>query len=83
MDQVDAKYRIEAYAYIGDVTSNTVAYEYQVEPWTSINEMNAGKTIADVRYYNVAGQEMTEANGMTIVVTTYTDGSTSAAKVVK
>ena len=83
MDQVDAKYRIEAYAYIGDVTSNTVAYEYQVEPWTSINEMNAGKTIADVRYYNVAGQEMTEANGMTIVVTTYTDGTTSTVKVVK
>ena len=83
MDQVDAKYRIEAYAYIGQVTSNTVAYEYQVEPMTSISEMNAGKTVAGVRYFNVAGQEMTEANGLTIVVTTYTDGTTSTAKVVK
>ena len=50
---------------------------------TAINELTNGKTIASVRYFNVAGQEMTEANGMTIVVTTYTDGTTSAAKVVK
>ena len=50
---------------------------------TAINEMNAGKTIAAVRYFNMAGQEMQEANGMTIVVTTYTDGTTSAVKVMK
>ncbi|MBQ9577316.1 MAG: hypothetical protein IJV11_10605, partial [Muribaculaceae bacterium] len=50
---------------------------------TSINEMNAGKTVAAVRYFNMAGQEMQEANGMTIVVTTYTDGTTSAVKVMK
>ena len=83
MDQVDAKYRIEAYAYIGEVRSNTVAYEYQVEPMTSISEMNAGKTVAGVRYFNVAGQEMQQANGLTIMVTTYTDGSTNVTKVVK
>jgi hypothetical protein len=29
------------------------------------------------------GQEMNEANGITIVVTTYTDGSHSAVKVIK
>ena len=29
------------------------------------------------------GQEMKEANGITIVVTTYTDGSHSAVKVIK
>ena len=45
--------------------------------------MNAGKTVAGVRYFNMAGQEMQEANGMTIVVTTYTDGTTSAVKVMK
>ena len=50
---------------------------------TSINEMMGGKTVASVRYFNVAGQEMQEANGMTIVVTTYTDGTTSTTKVVK
>ena len=50
---------------------------------TSIDEMNAGKTVANVRYFNMAGQEMTQANGMTIVVTTYTDGTTNAVKVMK
>ncbi|MBR5171534.1 MAG: hypothetical protein IKW85_13385 [Muribaculaceae bacterium] len=50
---------------------------------TSIDEMNAGKTVANVRYFNMAGQEMTQANGMTIVVTTYTDGTTNAVKVIK
>ena len=45
--------------------------------------MNAGKTVAGVRYFNMAGQEMPQADGMTIVVTTYTDGTTSAVKVVK
>lgn len=50
---------------------------------TSVNEMMGGKTVAGVRYFNMAGQEMQEANGMTIVVITYTDGTTSATKVIK
>ena len=50
---------------------------------TAIDELTNGKTVAGVRYFNMAGQEMTEANGMTIMVTTYTDGTTSAVKVVK
>ena len=40
-------------------------------------------SVANVRYFNMAGQEMQQANGMTIVVTTYTDGTTSSVKVVK
>ena len=51
--------------------------------YTGIDEMNADKAVAGVRYFNMAGQEMQEANGMTIVVTTYTDGTTSAVKVMK
>ena len=50
---------------------------------TGINEVVDGKQIANVRYFNMAGQEMQEVNGMTIVVTTYTDGTTSSAKVMK
>ena len=50
---------------------------------TGVDEMQAGKTVANVRYYNMVGQEMQEANGMTIVVTTYSDGTTSAVKVMK
>ena len=46
-----------------------------------INDVN--KMVAGVRYYNIMGQEMKEANGITIVVTTYTDGSHSAVKIIK
>ena len=46
-----------------------------------INDTN--KVAASTRYYNIMGQEMTEINGLTIVVTTYTDGSHSAVKVFK
>ena len=48
----------------------------------SVDEL-AAKTVANVRYFNMAGQEMQEANGMTIQVTTYTDGTTNAVKVIK
>jgi len=57
--------------------------EFKTPGKTAINEPVAGKQIAGVRYFNIAGQEMTEANGLTIVVTTYTDGTTSTAKVIK
>jgi len=50
---------------------------------TNVDELNAGKTVANVRYFNVAGQEMAQPEGITIKVTTYTDGSKSAVKVVK
>ena len=80
----DGKYRVEAYAIApGKAKSFEIAYEFVVAPLSGIDEMMSGKTVAGVRYYNMAGQEMTEANGMTIVVTTYTDGTTSAVKVVK
>ncbi len=50
---------------------------------TGVDEINSEKAVAGVRYFNMAGQEMQEANGVTIVVTTYTDGTTSAVKVMK
>ena len=61
--------------------SENIAWLYEVP--SSVNEMNAGKTVASVRYFNVAGQEMAQPSGMTIKVTTYTDGTSSAVKVVK
>ena len=51
--------------------------------FVGVDELNADKAVAGVRYFNMAGQEMQQANGMTIVVTTYTDGTTSAVKVMK
>ena len=82
----DGMHRVEAYAVApGKLPSEQIAYEFVVapEPPTAISEMMTGKTVAGVRYFNLAGQEVTEANGLTIVVTTYTDGTTSAVKVVK
>ena len=51
--------------------------------FVSVDELNAGKTVAAVRYFNVMGQEMAQPSGMTIQVTTYTDGTTTAVKVMK
>ena len=80
----NGKYRVEAYAIAPNkLKSYEIAYEFVVSPLTGIDEMNADKAVAGVRYFNMAGQEMQQANGLTIMVTTYTDGTTSAVKVVK
>ena len=51
---------------------------------SGINELNGFcKQVASVRYYNVAGQEMTRPEGMTIQVTTYTDGTRTATRLIK
>lgn len=80
----EGKYRVEAYAVApGKLPSEEIAYEFRVDPVSGISEMVDGKTISNVRYYNMAGQEMQQAQGLTIIVTTYTDGTTSAVKVIK
>ena len=56
---------------------------FTIDPDTGLSELLEGKTVAGIRYYNMAGQEMAQPEGLTIVVTTYTDGTTNAAKVVK
>ncbi len=75
------------YNYNMGVAINPEGNEYFVYAaqagFTSVDELNAGKTVANVRYFNVMGQEMAQPEGMTIQVTTYTDGTTSAVKVVK
>ena len=50
---------------------------------TSVDELNGSKTVAGVRYYNMAGQEMAQPSGMTIQVTTYSDGTTATTKVIQ
>ena len=80
----NGKYRVEAYAVApGKLPSTEIAYEFVVSPFTGISEMAADKAVACVRYFNMAGQEMQQADGLTIMVTTYTDGTTNAVKVVK
>ena len=51
---------------------------------SGVNDINADKAVAGVKYYNLLGVESREPfAGMNVVVTTYTDGSKSAKKVVK
>ncbi len=67
---------------IDNETGDKYVYAAQAG-FTGLDEVNGGKTVAGVRYFNMAGQEMSEANGICIAVTTYTDGTTSAVKVMK
>ena len=51
---------------------------------TSVNESINGKAIAKVEYFNLAGQRMEQpSTGVTLVVTTYTDGSRTTSKIIK
>ena len=77
-------HNVTAYVVVnGEVTPVATKVITVNNDYTGVNEIANGKAVAGVRYFNMAGQEMTEANGLTIVVTTYTDGTTSAVKVVK
>ena len=77
----DQRIGIQVHYTAGGVTmSSNIVY---LDKHTAVEELNANKTVANVRYFNVAGQEMAQPEGMTIQVTTYTDGTTSTAKVVK
>ena len=51
---------------------------------TRVNELNGAKTVARVDYFNLAGQQIDRpGSGVTLVVTTYTDGTRSTTKVNK
>ena len=51
---------------------------------TGINAVIAGAQVESVRYINVAGMESSKPfAGMNIVVTRYSDGTTTTTKVVK
>ena len=52
--------------------------------WTAVVEKNAPKTVVGVSYYNLMGVESKKPfDGVNIVVTRYSDGSTSTAKVLR
>lgn len=56
----------------------------KVNDHSGIEQVVSDKEIDHVRYINVAGQESNEPfSGVNIMVTTYTDGTTTTAKVVK
>ena len=73
---------IQAY-YEVDGIRNASEIVWLYEQQVSVTELTAGKSVASVRYFNVAGQQVAQPEGLTIQVTTYSDGTTSAVKVVK
>ena len=53
-------------------------------PITGVADVNAAKAVKSVNYYNLAGQASAQPfEGLNIVRTTYTDGTTSVAKVIR
>lgn len=51
---------------------------------TSVDEVKGSKEVESIRYYNIMGQESKAPfEGVNIVVTRYTDGSTSTAKILR
>lgn len=53
-------------------------------PTVAVNDIDATKAVASVKYYNAAGMASDTAfDGINIVVTKYADGSQSTAKIVK
>jgi hypothetical protein len=73
----------------GNYGMNTAAYfcmdKFQVKRIsTSLNSVDADKSVAGVRYVNLAGMTSDKPfDGVNVVVTTYSDGTISTAKVVK
>ena len=74
---------------VGAYGMNTAAYfcmdkfQVEVQP-TSVESVNADKQVAGVQYVNLAGMTSDKPfDGLNIVVTSYTDGTTATTKVVK
>ena len=60
------------------------AFAIGVSSATSVNEIAGGKTVARVDYFNVAGQQVDRPdNGVTIVITTYSDGTRTTTKILQ
>ena len=60
------------------------AFTIGVNNVTAVSELTAGKPVVKVEYYNLAGQQMQEpASGVTLVITTYSDGTRTTTKVIR
>lgn len=60
------------------------AFAVGVNNASNVNELATGKTISKIEYFNLAGQQIDSVeSGVTLVVTTYTDGSRSTSKVIR
>ena len=76
--QADGKYYIAEYEFDYEL-------RYGVnDPVTSVNSVYTSKEVVGVTYYNMMGQSSTKPfNGMNVIVTRYSDGTTSTTKALK
>ena len=85
----DAKSAPRKVAYDSTVTPSTkfVVYPLDLDAnkvATGVNDVNSAKEVNGVSYFNMMGVESAQPfDGVNIMVTTYTDGTSSAAKVVR
>ncbi len=64
--------------------NNYIACPLEFRELTGVNTVSTAKTVKSVRYYNIAGIESNQPlDGVNIVVTTYTDGTTATSKLMK
>ena len=77
--------QVHYYSLNGAKNSSDIIYctDYQFDPITGINEPLADKSVSSVHYYNIMGQEIPAPEGITIQVTTYSDGTRSASKLIR
>ena len=67
----------------GQIDPYTVSVTVKGDTPTAVTDINA-KAVAGVKYYNLAGVESDQPfDGVNVVVTTYTDGTKAASKVIK
>ena len=71
------------YTVDGVTNKSDIVYLEVYDQPIAVNELNESKAVTGVRYYNLAGQQVAQPSGLTIQVTTYSDGTTSAVKVIK
>lgn len=85
----DAKSAPRKVAYDSTVTPSTkfVVYPLDLDATkvaTGVNDVNCAKEVKGVSYFNMMGVESAQPfEGVNIMVTTYTDGTSSAAKVLR
>ena len=71
------------YTVDGVRNASDIVYLDVENPYNAVNDIDASKCVTAERYYNLAGQQVSQPSGVAICVTTYSDGTTRTTKVVK
>ena len=84
--QIDGSIRVDSIELVTTDCKSVLldGFAINVNTATSINEISNDKAIDHIDYFNVAGQHIERPeSGITLVVTTYTDGTRSTAKIIR